>query len=286
MTLRSVLAGVDVGDGVPVRLMAAINVSPESFYSGSVRRDDAALREAVRQAQAEGADFIDVGAMSTAPYLRTHISAEEEIKRIEWALDIVRPVASVPISADTSRAEVAAAALAAGASIVNDVTGLRGDPAMADVAAQAQGVVLMASQEEEPTPEGPLEIVRRLLGESLRRAERAGIPAQQIVVDPGIGFFTRGRLSPGEFSCRVLNGIETLRDLGRPLLIGVSRKSFIGKITGRDAPSDRLWGSLGAAAVAAYRGAAIIRTHDIAATRDAVRVAEAIRAAGAAEDRA
>jgi dihydropteroate synthase len=277
MAVRSVLAGVPVGDGFPVRLMAVINVSPESFYAGSVRGDDVALRETVRQVEAEGADFIDIGAMSTAPYLDTHISVEEETRRIKWALDVVLSVATVPISADTCRAAVAAAALASGARIVNDVTGLRGDPTMAGVAAQAEGVVLMASQDEESTHETPLPLVRRLLTESVQRAERAGIPAELIVLDPGIGFFTRAGVRPEEFACQVLNELETLCDLGKPLLVGVSRKSFVGKITGRFEPGDRLWGSLGAAAVAVYKGAAIIRTHDVAPTRDAVRVAEAIR---------
>jgi dihydropteroate synthase len=278
MAVRSALAGTPVGEGFPVRLMAVVNVSPESFYSGSVRGDDVALQEAVRQAEAEGADFIDIGAMSTAPYLDTRITVEEETRRMMWALQVVLPVARVPVSVDTCRAAVAAAALAAGARIVNDVTGLRGDPAMAGVAAQGEGVVLMASQGEEPTPERPIALVRRLLTESVQRAERAGIPAESTVLDPGIGFFTRGVDKPEEFTCEVLNELGALRDLGKPLLVGVSRKSFVGKLTGRSEPSDRLWGSLGAAAVAVYNGASIVRTHDIAPTRDAVRVAEAIRA--------
>jgi dihydropteroate synthase len=278
MAVRSVLAGVPIGDGFPVRLMAVINVSPESFYSGSVRGDDHALRDAVLQMEGEGADFIDIGAMSTAPYLKTHISVEEETRRVMWALEVVLPVVHVPVSVDTCRAAVAAAALAAGARIVNDVTGFRGDPAMAGVAAQGEGVVLMAAQGAEPTPEGPIALVRRLLTESVQRAEHAGIPGESIVLDPGIGFFTRGIDKPEEFTCEVLNELEALGDLGRPLLVGASRKSFVGKLTGKSDPADRLWGSLGAAAVAVYKGASIIRTHDIAPTRDAVRVAQAIRA--------
>jgi dihydropteroate synthase len=274
----ALLADVAVGGGSPVRVMAALNVSPESFYAGSVVRDEGALRAAAERAEAEGADFIDVGAMSTAPYLDTRIPAEEERRRLAAALEIVAGCVSVPLSADTARAEVAAAALDAGARIINDVTGLRGDPRMLAVAARAEGVVLMASPGGEEDAE-PLARVRRLLSESLERAEAAGIPAERIVLDPGIGFFTTAAVSPVRFNCLLIDGLAALAGLRRPLLIGVSRKSFVGRLTGKEDPADRLAGSLAATALAVYNGAAIVRTHDVAATRDAVRVAEAIRGA-------
>lgn len=286
MTQTATLAGLAVGDGHPVRIMAALNVSPESFFPGSVYAEPRALREAAVRAVAEGADLIDLGAMSTAPYLDTRISIAEETARLVRAIEAVRAVVDVPISADTTRAPVAAAALAAGACIVNDVTGLRGDPAMADVAAQAEGVVLTASDEAADRDEtDPLALVTRRLGESLRRAAAAGIAPERIVLDPGIGFFTRTRVPAPEFSCRVLAGLAQLRALGRPLVVGVSRKSFIGRLTGRDDPAARLAGSLAATAVAVYHGAAVVRTHDVAATRDAVRVAEALRASAARPSR-
>lgn len=271
------LAGIAVGAGRPVRVMAVINVSPESFYSGSVAGDEEALRAAVRQAGEEGADLIDIGAASTAPYRKTAISPAEETRRLVWALQIALPETTLPISADTRRAEVAATALAAGARIINDVSGLRGDPVMADVAAQAEGVVLMASEPPGPIAEPPLDLVRRLLEESLERADRAGIPKERIVLDPGIGFFT-GLATPGWLvNCLLIARLGELSDLGRPLLIGVSRKAFLGRLTGRGEPSERLWGSLAATAVAVHNGAAVIRAHDVGATRDAVRVAEALR---------
>jgi dihydropteroate synthase len=184
----------------------------------------------------------------------------------------------VPISADSTRAAVAAAALAAGARIVNDVSGLRGDAAMADIAAQAEGAVLMAAPDGESAGP-PIALVRRLLSDSLERARRAGMAYNEIVLDPGIGFFTRSGVPYAAFTCAVLEGLDTLADLGCPLLVGISRKSSIGQLTGRTDPADRLPGSLAAAAVAVYKGAAIVRTHDVAATRDAVRVAQAIRRA-------
>lgn len=272
------LAGLRIGDEQPVRVMAAINVSPESFFADSVRVDEGLLREAVQQAVADGADIIDIGAKSTAPYLDTAVPVEEEVRRMALAVRIAAGVARVPVSADTTRASVAAAALANGARIINDVSGLRGDAAMADIAAQGEGVVLMASPDG-PSDDPPIAQVRRLLIDSLARAERAGIGRAEIVLDPGLGFFTRAGVPSVAFTCAVLDQLDGLADLACPLLIGVSRKSSIGHLTGRTDPADRLAGSLAAAAVAVYNGAAVIRTHDVAATRDAVRVAEAIRRA-------
>ncbi|MBX3028506.1 dihydropteroate synthase [bacterium] len=271
------LAGLSIGGDAPVRIMAVLNVSPESFYGGSVRRDPAALRDAARRAVDEGADLIDVGARSTAPYgAVAAVRDDEEVRRMRWAVDVVANAVAVPISADTTRAVVAAAALAAGARVINDVSGLRGDPAMADLAAQGAGVVLTAAPDGGPDAP-PLALVRRALGDSLARAARAGIAADEIVLDPGIGFFTASATPPGELNCAVLRQLAGLADLGRPLLVGVSRKRFIGLLTGRADPADRLAGSLAAATAAVLRGAAAIRTHDVAATRDAVRVAAALR---------
>jgi dihydropteroate synthase len=277
MRPESVLAGLAIGGAHPVRVMAAINVSPESFYSGSVQRDDTAVRAAAQRAVAEGADLIDIGARSTAPYLDTDVALAEEVRRMAHAVEIVAAAVPVPISADTTRAAVAAAALAAGAHIINDVSGLRGDAAMADIAAQGEGVVLMASPDGGAV-EPPITHARRLLSESLARAASAGIGRSEIVLDPGIGFFLAADGSSLEFSVAVLAGLDALTDLGCPLLVGASRKAFIGRLTGATDAAERLPGSLAAAAIAVYNGAAVIRTHDVAATRAAIRVAEALHA--------
>ncbi|MGD0950217.1 MAG: dihydropteroate synthase [Candidatus Binatia bacterium] len=271
------LAGVEVGDGFPVRVVGAINVSPESFYSGSVRRDRAALRQLALQMVDEGADILDIGAMSTAPYLKGAISEQEEEERMVAAVRTLREVVVVPISADTQRSRVAAAALDAGASIINDVSGLSRDPEMAALARGAAGVILMA-WEQGPSTAEPVTMIVRLLRACLTRARAAGVPPQLVVLDPGIGFFRQAVVPWHDLDCIVLAQLSRLRRLGRPILVGVSRKSFIGKITGRSTPAERLHGSVGAAAVAVYNGAALIRTHDVAATADAVRMAAAIRA--------
>jgi dihydropteroate synthase len=271
------LAGVEVGDGLPVRVVGAINVSPESFYFGSVARDRATLRQLAARMVEEGADILDIGAMSTAPYLKAAISEQEEEERMAAAVRTVREAVAVPISADTQRSRVAAAALDAGASIINDVSGLSRDPAMAPLAGRAAGVILMAC-EQGPSTEDPLTMVLRLLRACLRRARAAGVPPQHIVLDPGIGFFRHAAVAWHDLDCIVLAQLSRLRRLGYPLLVGVSRKSFIGTITGRSTPAERLHGSVAAAAIAAYNGAAMLRAHDVAATVDAVRMAAAIRA--------
>lgn len=273
---QALLAGVAVGGDAPVRIMAVLNVSPESFHAGSVSADAGALRDAAQRAVAEGADLIDIGGRASAPYRQTDIPLAEEIRRITWSIETVVRAVDVPVSADTSRAPVAAAALAAGARIINDVSGLRADPAMADLAAQGEGVVLMASPDGEEDGD-PLAQVQRLLADSLARAARAGIVPGEIVLDPGIGFFSTASQPALAFNLAVLRRLEELASLGCPLLVGVSRKRFIGALTGRADPGERLAGSLAATTVAVLHGAAVIRTHDVGPTRDAVRVAEALR---------
>lgn len=266
-----------VGRGQPVRIVGAINISPDSFFSGSVARGTRQLRQLARRLVSEGADLLDIGAVSTAPYRASApIGAEEEEQRLVTAIRALRDEVDVPLSVDTQRAAVAAAALAVGADIVNDVSGLRDDPDMGAVAATARGVILMA-RETGPTRGHPLAVVERLLRECLARAESAGISPSRLVLDPGLGFFRQARLPWYDFDLALLRGLPRLAELGHPLLVGASRKSFLGHLTGRVEPADRLPGSLAAAAVAVMHGAHLIRTHDVAATVDAVRVAEAIR---------
>ncbi|MBI3121073.1 MAG: dihydropteroate synthase [candidate division NC10 bacterium] len=277
MTAYANLAGLEVGDGFPVRLVGAINVSPESFYQGSVAEGEASLRQKAEQMAAEGADGLDIGAMSTAPYLQTEVTEAEEIQRLTWAIGVVRKVTAVPISADTTRSRVALAALDAGAGVINDVSGLRHDPSMAEIIARrARGVILMAT-ETEPEARDPIGTVRRLLEESLQIIWKAGVPEHRVVVDPGIGFFRKAVIPWHAWDCEVLRRLGDLRTLEHPVLVGLSRKSFIGHILGQPDPADRLAGSLATTAIAVMNGAHLIRTHDVGPTREAVRMAEALR---------
>lgn len=271
------LAGVRVGDTWPVRVMAVLNVSPESFYEGSVHVAAEPIAEAAQALESEGADIIDIGAMSTAPYLKTDVSVEEETDRLTAAVEAVAAAVSVPISADTKRAAPARAALKAGARLVNDVSGLQHDPDMAALLADAaDGAILMAS-EPQPGSGPPMQRIHAALTESLARARQAGIPPQRIVLDPGIGFFRDPGIAWDEWDCLVLRELAALRALGFPLLVGVSRKSFIGRILDQPDAHDRLIGSLSCAAVAVTNGAHVIRAHDVRETVEAVRMAERLR---------
>jgi dihydropteroate synthase len=215
--------------------------------------------------------------MSTAPYLKTHISIEEETERLTRAVEAVAPCVTVPISADTQRAQPAAAALAAGAQIINDVSGLKHDPAMAALIASAgAGVIVMAS-EVTPGTGPPMARTQKALEDSLQIAAHAGIPRDHVVIDPGIGFFRQLGMPWDEWDCTVLRELVSLRVLGSPLLVGVSRKSFIGKILRHPEAADRLLGSLACAAVAVFNGAHIIRAHDVKETVETVRMAERLR---------
>jgi len=274
---RACLAGVRVGDGLDVAIMGAINVSPDSFYPDSVASSgDHLLRLAERMTEA-GAALIDVGAMSTAPYREGEIPEPEEADRLALAVHLLVTKVGVPVSADTSRALPARAALQAGARLINDVRGLTGDPGLARaVAGAGAGLILMAAERGGHEGVSPVETVLALLEESLAIASQAGIPADGIAVDPGIGFFRRRGLPWYEWDCRVLASLGRLRDLGRPVCVGVSRKSFIGALAGEDDSARRLPGSLAATAAAVLGGAHIIRSHDVAETLQAVKVALAI----------
>jgi dihydropteroate synthase len=277
---RATVAGVPVGDGLDVAVVGTLNVSPESFYSGSVVVDADRLLQAAQAMARAGAAWLDVGAMSTAPYLEARIPAAQEADRLHWAVGLLTAKLDLPVSADTSRALPARAALEAGARVINDVTGLVSDPSLARLAAAAgAGLVLMASPAAAPPPGNPVATVLASLTVSLGLARAAGIPEDRILVDPGIGFFRGAPIDWPEWDCRVLAGLPALRPLGRPLHVAVSRKSFIGALAGGVDPAERLPGTLAATAAAVLGGAHVIRAHDVAETRQAVRVAQAIRRA-------
>jgi dihydropteroate synthase len=279
MQRRAVLAGVEVGDGVPVAVIGALNVSPESFYAGSVVRDRDQLLTAAQRMVDAGAVIVDVGGMSTAPYLATRISEAEEALRLARAVEWLAAKLSVPVSADTCRAGPARAALNAGATILNDVSGLTADAEMAPLVRRAGAGLIVMANPRRPAEAGsqPTDVILSLLRESLALARAAEIDEERVVVDPGIGFFRSSDRPWHERDCRVLGNLGALAELGRPICVGVSRKSFIGSVAGPAEPDARLAGSLAATAIAVFNGAHVIRCHDVAETRQAVRVAEAIR---------
>lgn len=258
-------------------VMGIINVTPDSFFDGGQRRDPVkAIADGIAMAAA-GADILDVGGESTRPGAQP-VSEEEELARVLPVVRGLRREVSVPISIDTYKSAIARAALDAGADIVNDISALRFDPAMtALVAAEKVPVVLMHMQgtprtmQREPQYNDVVREVRDFLAAQLYEAMDAGVAQDMIIIDPGIGF---GKTA--EHNLQLLRALPVLAALGQPLLVGVSRKAFIGKILDAE-PGDRLEGSIAASVAAALAGANIVRVHDVAETCKAVQVADAIR---------
>ena len=258
-------------------IMGIVNVTPDSFFDGGRRLDpDKAIADAMAMV-ASGADIIDIGGESTRPGARP-VSEEEELARVLPVVRGLRRESHVPVSIDTYKSKVARAALDAGADIVNDISALRFDPAMmALVAAEKIPVVLMHMQgtprtmQQEPHYGDVVREVRDFLAAQLYEAMDAGIAPDTIILDPGIGF---GKTIA--HNLELLRGLPVLAALGQPLLVGASRKAFIGKILNL-APDERLEGSLAAAVAAALAGANILRVHDVAETCHATRIADAIR---------
>ena len=279
MKTQSSLAGVPVGLSEPVRLLGVINVSPESFYQDSVKTYERSIANAAIRLENDGADFIDVGAMSTAPYLKTQISEREEAKRLARAVKLIRKNSSLPISIDTARAVPAAEGLEAGAVILNDVTGFHGDPQLPSLARYAEGVILMAhpSALKEKKLCHPVKSVLQILRSSLALARQHKVSPSKIVLDPGVGFFRETAIPWWRWDVEILRRLKKLTALPAPLLLGVSRKSFIGHLAGGLPPEQRLDGSLAATAIAVLNGASVIRTHDVSATRKAIEISYSIR---------
>ena len=271
------------GRPIPIRdcplMMGIVNVTPDSFSDGGrYVTVDQAIERAMALVE-QGADILDLGAESTRPGA-TPVGEQEEMDRLLPVLHEVVKRTAVPISVDTMKAQVARESLTAGASIINDVTAMRFDPDMAAVVAQyGAGVVMMHMQgmpmtmQEDPRYGSAVEDVRRFFVERIAAAERAGIAKSQIVLDPGFGF---GKLLL--HNLELLNHLSSFDQLGCPVLVGLSRKAFLGKILDRPV-LDREWGTAAAVALAVDRGASIIRVHDVASMKDVVMVTAAVRAA-------
>ncbi len=278
------LGPVSVGGSNLTRIMGIINTSPESFYKKSVYTRQE-IAKAARQMEEDGADFIDIGGMSTAPYLKTVIPEKTEIERIRQAINIIKNVSDLPISIDTCRASVAKAAFDLGVDILNDVTGLQYDKSMISVLQDYTPSVVLCAYSKNQVSGNAVVQARKLLQNSISIAVKAGISKNKIVVDPAIGFFRKK--AKGIFFTKInsdwvkrdITIIQNLRSikLGQPLLVSVSRKSFIGSLLGEKDPDKRLYGSLAAEVVAVLNGADIIRTHNVKATCDAIEIAQKLK---------
>jgi len=255
--------------------MGVVNVTPDSFSDGGLYLDpEAAIRHGVELVRA-GAAILDIGGESTRPGAEV-VPADEELRRV---VPVIEGLAGLDaeISVDTSKAAIAAAALDAGAGIVNDVTALRGDAEMADLCAEREATVILMhmagsprTMQRDPRYDDVVAEVRDFLAARMEAALAAGIAAERIWLDPGIGF---GKTAA--HNLELLRRLAELADLGRPLVIGTSRKSFIGRLDGSEA-SERLGGTIASSVLAAAEGARVLRVHDVAEVRQALTVTTAV----------
>lgn len=267
--------------GRRVLVMGIVNVTPDSFSDGGrCATPEAAVAHGLQLA-AEGGDILDVGGESTRPGAAP-VSAAEELARVLPVIRGLRAHCDLPISVDTWKAEVARAALEAGADIVNDISGLQRDPVMLEVLRSSRaGLVLMHMRGTPETMQQHTNYadlageIRAFFATALRQAAAAGIAPERIALDPGLGFSKTAAQN-----LELIRRLPEFLELGRPLLLGPSRKSFIGKILGGEMPppaAARDWGTAAAAAVCVLAGATILRIHQVSGLRDAVRVAAALR---------
>ncbi len=262
-------------------VMGVLNVTPDSFSDGGKNFDFGSAVKYALQMEKAGADILDVGGESTRPG-SVGVTAEEELGRVLPVMERLRGELRIPISIDTQKAEVAEAAVRAGAEIINDISALRTDPELARVARRYKLPLILMHMRREPgtMQKGPfardvLQDVKRGLREALGRARKAGIARSQIILDPGIGF---GKSYAQ--NCELLARLPELATLGYPLLVGTSRKAFIGAILGSAKkplpPEKRLWGTAATVVASIFGGAHIVRVHDVAEMAQVARMADAI----------
>ena len=266
------ICGLKIGDEHPVRLMGVINLSRESFYKGSVVDADSVLDVAWKMID-EGATIIDLGARSTWP-LADPITKQQEYDRFLPALELLKDNVDALISVDTMFADIAEKALEKGADVVNDVAGFAEDGGMLDgVEDHGYPAVVMAAEKLPGDPIG-MDAIMKSLDDILLRSEQRGIDTDQLILDPAIGKWVPEKVPM--YDLETIDQFERLKVFEKPLLAAISRKSFIGDLLNKPA-TDRLYGSLAAAAIVVHKGAHIIRTHDVAETLDVVNIAAAIR---------
>jgi len=257
--------------GEPIAIMGIVNATPDSFSDGGVYARPEEAAEHGANLVAEGAAILDVGGESTRPGA-SPVAADEEISRVVPAIVALRARVAAPISVDTGKARVAAAAIAAGASIVNDVWGLQRDPDMARVVADTGAAAVLMHNRDSIDPR--LDVIAEILAflsRSIDIALAAGIGEEKLIVDPGFGF---GKTR--EQNLALIRRLGELAPLGRPVLLGVSRKGTIGAVTGQKVPAERVAGSVAAGLIGVMNGAAVLRVHDVAAHVQALQVLHAV----------
>jgi dihydropteroate synthase len=284
------IGNVSIGYNCYPKIMGIINLSPESFYKKSIKISSDEIQNAVLDMQCSGADIIDIGGMSTAPYLKTVIPIDLEIERLQYAVSIIRQISNIPISIDTVRPDVLKALLKYDINAINDVTGLKYDKQMSSVVSESEIPVIIGAykinSDSSNLSSGSIYDTINLLKESINIAKSSGIDSEKIIIDPSIGFFRKEGNNPFfskidglDWYIRdidVLSNIELMISLNKPVCISVSRKSFMGSLLDLNV-DERLIPSLIAEIYCILHGASLIRTHNVKETKLAVNMIKVLQ---------
>jgi dihydropteroate synthase len=286
--LLTIIGNISVTPDGKTRIMGIINVSPESFYKHSIKHQEDEIQDTILKMQDNGVDIVDVGGMSTAPYLKTLIPEDLESKRLHNAISAIRQISNIPISVDTVRSDVIRSLLKLEVNAINDVTGLKYDKKMPNLASEQDLPVILGaylSARENLYGDGDIQDTSSLLAESIRIAKKCKIDDDKLIIDPSIGFFRKEGFNPFYSKTLGMNwyvrdidiiaNIKLLTSLKKPICVSISRKSFIGSLFGLDV-EDRLIPSIIAEIYSVMNGASLIRTHNVKETRQAIEMFEMI----------
>ena len=277
------LGNLTVGGKNEITIMGILNISPESFYKKSVKSTKSQITKYVNQLEENGTNIIDIGGMSTAPYLKTIVSEKVESERVTKTIKIIQNSSNLPISVDTCRASVAKDALELGIDVINDISGLKFDKAMPEVIEKYNPSVILCAYSNKLVSGNHTSITKKLLNESIKIAQKCNISKNKIVVDPAIGFFRRSSDVKNKLPYTKINSDWVKRDIqiikeleliktNFPILVSISNKSFLGKLLEKDDPLDRNIGTALGEMISIINGASIIRTHNPKITSDIIKI--------------
>ena len=281
------LGSLVVGKKNQITIMGILNISPESFYKKSIKSTKSEISKHLCDMEENGANIIDIGGMSTAPYLKTIVSEKTESERITKTIKIIQNLSNIPISVDTCRASVAKDALELGIDVINDISGLKYDKNMPKIVEKYNPSLILCSYSKQLVTGNSISVTKKLLNESIRIAKNAQISNDKIVVDPAIGFFRRSSdvknnlpytKITSDWAQRDIEIIKKLKLLNTtfPILVSISNKSFLGKLLGKKDPADRNTGTAIAEMLSIINGASIIRTHNPKITSDVIKMTKSL----------
>jgi dihydropteroate synthase len=281
------LGNITVGTKNKITIMGILNTSPESFYKNSIKSTKSQIAKHVTELEETGANIIDIGGMSTAPYLKTVVSEKLESERVTKTIKIIQNLSNIPISVDTCRASVAKNALELGIDVINDISGLKYDANMPKIIEKYNPSLILCAYSKKLVKRNTILETKKLLNESIGIAQNAQISKSKIVVDPAIGFFRRSSDVKNKLPYTKINydwferDIEIIKKLKSlktrfPILVSISNKSFLGKLLGKEDPADRNTGTAIAEMLSIINGASIIRTHNPKITSDVIQMTNSL----------